>query len=343
MINFNNPNKIGILYPIENSKNMGISGNIGDPIYAPYYGRVEVTDINNTTTDNKCNGMVMISHEYKGDKIYSKLCYVDKVLVKPGDIVDNNTQIGSLGNKSIIYSVSDKSNKKYRIKTNGLVEFESEKKINSDKSKSSYSSREYKTDSSYVKKQDNDSRDYSDYYSTIPIQALLSPLSVFGWLGKKAGKEAEKNKIISDYKKQGYRKGKPRNYTDATGDMIINLKTKHPESFKSDFYMHKDLRIEKRKIVKSYESDGFKKTKAEDVNTDEYILINLKEKYPVIFEDDFYMKKRLPQKSFFEKKFEDLKSNIMGTTTTTTTTTLNPTVTEDINRIKFLIESFTKK
>jgi hypothetical protein len=342
MINFSNPTKRGILYPIQNSKTMGISGNIGDAIYAPYYGRVEVTDINNTTTDYKCNGMIMILHEYNGNKIYSTFCYVDNVLVRPGDIVDNNTQIGSLGNKSVKYSVSDKLKKKYKVRANGSVEFDIEKKMASDKSKSSYSSKEYKSEPTYTNKRGDSVKDYSDYYSTIPMQALLSPLSIFGWLGKKAGKEMEKNKIITFYKKQGYKEGKPTSYDDAIGEMTINLKTKHPEVFKSNYFMHKDLRIEKRKIVKSYENNGFKKTKAENVNIDEYILINLKEKYPVIFEEDFYMKKRLPQKSFFEKKFEDLKSNIMGTTTTTTTT-LNPTVTENIDRIKYLIESFTKK
>lgn len=370
---FNSPTKKGILYSKDDSNNMEIGGNIGDAIYSPYNGTVEITDQNKSESrGDQCRGLVIISHDYDNQKIYSKFCYIDNVSVQPGMPVYNDTKIGELGRKNIVYSVMNASGSKYRVNLNGTIEYNTkkdDKKLSSDK-KYQTSSPEYKSDDSYNKKTSSDYERGKYDYSLIPLQAILSPLAIFDLLTKKGGRELAKNKIISHYKRQGYRVGKPKKYIDETGNMTINLKTKHPDVFKSNYYMHKDLDVEKARIVKSYKEDGFSRTYSNETDKNEYILINLREKHPNIFDNDYFMKKKIPTKGFLHKKgdeigdkigagIEDIKNKgseiIFGKKeqepkdetenefSQTTTTTLNPTVTENIDRIKYLIESFTKK
>ena len=370
MSGFNNPTRSGSLYVNDKTGDAEITGSIGDLIYPPYKGVVEVTDLNKISNEGDwCSGFVKIAHIYNNEKVYSKFCWVDDVSVQPGTEVYRDTKIGKLGKKNIKYSIVNDYNVKYKVNLSGKIEKPDEKDVKKS-TKKDYDTKDYtRSEKEYKPTSDNkygsDSDEYGKYYAEMPLQLLLSPLSLLSLAGKKGKKQLDKNKIIQHYKRQGYVQGKPRNYIDSSGDMVINLKSKHPEVFSSNYYMHKDLRIEKRRLVNIYQEDGFRKTSSSNVDQNDYILINLKDKHPSIFTDDYFMKKKIPQKSFVDKKRDELERGIdrmkekgkniiygkneeppkeeVPDENTTTTTTLPGTVTEEIGRIKNLIESFTKK
>lgn len=151
-------------------------------IVSPYDGDIVETD------PSVCNGKIRIKHNLNALSYYTEFCNVNRIKVRTGEFIRQNEVIGDLGDNNLKVYVYDNTGKKHSVS-----EFikTSDKKLENPKKEK-------------LVDKEEDRKDYDDYESndlpgmyTLPINALLTPLTIFNNMMSYKGK---KKKVEEDEK-----------------------------------------------------------------------------------------------------------------------------------------------
>jgi hypothetical protein len=148
-------------------------------IVAPYDGDVVEVD------PSVCDGKIRIKHRINGLAYFTEFCNVNRPSVRTGESVRQNETIGDLGNNSLKVNVYDNNGTKYPISK--FIKDSDKKPEEKVKTKTKRNS-DYDSDYS-------DSKYPGEY--TLPINALLTPLTIFNDMMSYKGK---KKKVEEDEK-----------------------------------------------------------------------------------------------------------------------------------------------
>lgn len=181
----------GIKSESVNSRNKTLSEDFINPkpsyfsskIVAPYDGDVVEVD------PSVCDGKIKIKHNINGLYYFSEFCNVNRIQVRQGEFVRKNENIGDLGDNSLKVHVYDNNGNKYPIS-----------KFIKDSDKKPEEKSKYKTDDK-VEYKDNSRSEYPGEF-TLPINTLLTPLTIFNdmmsYKGKKKKKKVEEDEKINE-------------------------------------------------------------------------------------------------------------------------------------------------
>ena len=174
-----------------NSKNKTLSEDFINPkpsyfsskIVAPYDGDVVEVD------PSVCDGKIKIKHNINGLYYFSEFCNVNRIQVRQGEFVRKNENIGDLGDNSLKVHVYDNNGNKYPIS-----------KFIKDSDKKPEEKSKYETEDK-VEYKDNSRSEYPGEF-TLPINTLLTPLTIFNdmmsYKGKKKKKKVEEDEKINE-------------------------------------------------------------------------------------------------------------------------------------------------
>lgn len=150
-------------------------------IVSPYDGDIVETD------PSVCNGKIRIKHNINALSYYTEFCNVNRIKVRTGEFIRQNEVIGDLGDNNLKVYVYDNTGKKHSVSE--FIKTSDKKQVEPKKEKEKTSNDNYNKDY-------NPKSKYPGLY-TLPINAMLTPLTIFNDMMSYKGK---KKKVEEDEK-----------------------------------------------------------------------------------------------------------------------------------------------